>query len=596
MGDFRHQWRVFLIGLGFLSVSCSPFTSKKPPVVLIALESFSEQDFLCADSRRLETLPHLQEVCDEFIRFTHAYAPSSMTQANISSLFTGLDIPEHGVTNNGASGISARLQTLGEQALNLKMRTGFFSGGVPVLNKFGVSQGFEEFNEAFWGEDSRFFRPFAETTRRAIRWLDEEVKGRSFFLTLYAPDLLYKNRVTKDGLDNERPMGRLSEVQEIHETIDSLIFQLKKRGRWKNIHFVVLGLGGPVDSLNPFNPLSSQYLHVPLQIKLSQNVKSNLENLNTEMVSFARVGQWLHKLLSHKPSQGDLVFSPDREDRWITQKNSWLKWMQLSNQTTFGIRKRQYLFAQNHGLQVYDTFFDKNEFEPLAKEEARRLLVKFDIAAKMKSFFPQFCHKSFGVDCPDRRLDSQKLDQLSQLVTWNKRGEGSELDNDDFDQKIRSANRAQQEILLSWLAYEALSNKQWTTLFEVGKKTKRSAWTLLAQANLREPPRFDSGGCLKYFVEEKKDMASFYKHCQNPGLRKVVHGISMLKAKKRPLDGFWAQVDAIRNRRRALNLNLNMLFINDVKRPFDFAPSLSELYFFLPENADYLHLIEMNES
>ena len=102
---------------------------------------------------------------------------------------------------------------------------------------------------------------------------------------------------------------------------------------------------------------------------------------------------------------------------------------------------------------------------------------------------------------------------------------------------------------------------------------------LIAQANLRETPSFDLKNCLKYFVGDKKRVDDFYKSCQDTGLRRVVEGVEMLKNRKRPSEAFWSQLYRIKTRRQAMNLNLNMLFANDIRDPFGFEPSLSETLF-----------------
>ncbi len=596
MGGFRHQRAVLLLLVGLLVGSCSPFASKKPPIILILLESFSEQDYLCSDSRKTEDLFHLQEVCEEFIRYTHVYAPTTLTQPNISSLMTGLPLSKHKVHHNGAMGISNRLQTLAEEALQMEMRTGFFSGGVPLIKKFGVGQGFETFNEPFSSRDSRFFKNFSESVADSLKWIDEEVQKGSFFLTIYAPDLLYKNRATQDGLDNERPISRTSNILEVHETINDLIGGLKKRKRWRKSHFIVLGVSGPDHSLRPYNPLSGQYLHVPLQIKPSSESKTNLSDLTFEILSFSKLGGWLAKLIQHQPQNGDLIFSPEPADYFIPQQNTWSSWHKLSNWKTLGLRRKQYLFSFNPNLKVFDTFFDKKEYEPVLPEEGELLAEKFDVYKQMKSFFPKFCDSSFELDCPKKRLDKKTISQLSQLIRWHELAWAGEQPVNRFRERMGEAFRENQTVIINWLAYKALYERRWVDLFELGKKAKNPQWKLVAQLNLRESPSRAPKKCLKYFVGEKQDVREFYQDCQDSGLRRIVEGLSFLKNKKRPSENFWSQVNEIKSRRQAKRLNLTMLLVNDVEEPFNFAPTLSELYFFLPGNMEYLKLIDVDKS
>jgi hypothetical protein len=203
---FCMRWVLFSFSLGLMS--CSPFSSNNSSTVLILLESFSEQDYLCSEPQKIEEWSSLQEVCGEWIRMTHAYTASDLTQTNVSSLLSGLPASQHRVFHNGAQGLSRRFQTLAEKAINTKMRTGFFSGGLPLVNKFGVSQGYETFSQSLEGKRPRLFRTFEETVHRALRWLDEEVGGAPFFMTLYGPDLLFRNRSVTDDLGREQPLNR----------------------------------------------------------------------------------------------------------------------------------------------------------------------------------------------------------------------------------------------------------------------------------------------------------------------------------------------------------------------------------------------------
>jgi hypothetical protein len=597
MTIFQHQRAVLLLLTGVLMGACSPFTSQRSPIILILLESFSEQDYLCAGRRRTEDFNHLQSACDDFIRYTHAYAPTTLTQPNLASLLTGLPLSQHQVHHNGPQGISHRIQTLAEEALGVGMRTAFFSGGVPLAKKFGVGQGYEFFHEPFGGGKSQFFLPFDQLVEQAIQWLDRESQKEPFFLTLYAPDLLYENRTTVDGLDNERPMGRSSSVIEIHETINNLIGELKKRKRWQRLHFIVMGVSGPKTNLRSANPLSGRFMHVPLQIKPSSQVNTNLVGLTSELLSFAKLGGWIQRLILHQPRQGDLIFPPEPSEKFIPQQNTWEKWLGLRNWQTRGLRRKQYLFSFNPNLEVYDTFFDKNEYEPVLSSEGLLLAEKFNVFKQMSSFFADYCEiQNPSNDCPQRASKDFLIRQLALLYQWQEEVQPAEQPGNQFRDRLSVIRVGQQKLAMSWLAFRAVYEKRWTDLFELGKINQRSDWLLVAQLNLREVPRRKPQRCLSYFVGETRDVDEFYQHCENAGLRRVVEGLSLLKNKKRPSDSFWMQVNKIKTRRAALSLNLAMRFVNDLREPFDFAPSLSELYFFLPENSQYLQLIEVDKT
>lgn len=567
------------------------------------VESFSEKNFLCADRSSVEGLDHINRECENFVRFTHAFAPSDLTQPNIASILTGQPITSHKVHHNGANAISGQFQTLAESALNQGMRTGFFSGGVPLLPKFGMTQGYELFSGSYDGSKKALFRPFNQTVKRALRWVDEEVRGRSFLMTFYIPDLLYKEQVTHTREGQERPVDRDSQLIEIYESIDELISGLIKRKRWENAHFIVVGLNGQKKRLAPTNPVSATRLRVPLQMKIAGQVSSNIDEVKGELVSFSRLGEWVEKLIFHKPSQGALMFPLNHDAQLIAQESHWLKWQGLSDWVFFGLRKKRYLFTLSPSLRVFDSFDDFNEARPLEEGPARTLVDKFDIRKHFKNYFKKPClagRLHVGrienmVGCPKLKTHVESVDALRTLLQWSDIVWSSERPIDSMSALVSKAIEGAESSIIGWLAYHSLYRKKWDSLFELGKHSGNQALTLVAQTNLREPLLFEPKGCLSYFVSDRKDISGFYKKCQDTGLRKVVEGINLLNNKSKPSTSFWDQVYQIKARRLAQNINLKMNFVNDIDKPFDFSPGLAELYFFLPDNSSYQNLINLDE-
>jgi hypothetical protein len=594
-----------LFSLFSFCLACSPFISPKPPVLLILLESFSEKDFLCSDIELLEGLEQLSLECEKFFRFTHAYTPSSMTQPAIATLFTGEEIKVHDVVNNGPSAIAGPLQTLAEDALNLEMRTSLFSGGIPLLPKFGVRQGFEVYNDSFSQKKNSYFRDFSETLDRSMKWMDEEVGRRSFFITYYVPDLLYQNLMTVDNFGEERPVNRQAQLHEIYETLNQLIVDLKKRKRWDNSHIIILGLNGEIENLLPTNPLSSQIFHVALQIKLAKLTKTNIQSITDKVISFNKIGMMIRQLINHKPSQGHINFIENKEDDFIPQVSHWKKWLNLSNIVDLGLRKKQYLFAWTPKFSVYDSFGDKKETDILSKKISQNLIDQYDLKNQVQKYFENECYDASFLDegwlpskanCEKPFQNLSLIRDMTLIIKWTELLNSSDNPSDQLSHMVNKSMGESEPILLGWLAFQSLYLKNWTNLFELGKQTNNKSWQLISQTNLRENPNFEIKNCLKYFVDERLRIENFYKHCQDTELRKIVEGIHNLKNKIKPSAGFWDQVSDIKNQRRAKEINLKTYFLNDIKKPFEFQPSLAELYFFLPENSEFQKLIQIDEA
>jgi len=583
--------------------SCSPFSSKKPPLVLVLVESLEEGDYLCSEPLLFEGLEDLKQECGSFLRFTRVFAPSPLLQPQLASLMSGKELTEHGVLNNGVQAISADIETAAERAIQRKMRTAFYSGGVPLQPKFGITQGFEVFNDSFDSASGHFFRPFSDVVSQALRWLDSEVAGRSFFLTLYAPDMLSREVPDESSLENERPIDRSSRLRELYQNLDFFIAELKKRKRWEKTHFVFLGLGGSLNDLNPGNKLGSQLLQVPFQVKLARGVESNLLEIGENLITFPQIGSWIQSLIDHKPSQGKIQLRISDEELPIRQQSHFWPWLGLSHWPHLGLRYKQYLFTSFDKLEAYDSFADRNEVESLSQEETRRFVDSLQIQEVFSRTYRDQCHLSLlpseskTIGCSrDPQINSQLLNELKILYKWSLMLEKNERPAKNLQEWSVHKRNFQSAYLNGWMAAQALRQREWAILFELGQRAKKKSWILVSQMNFHESPNFKVSGCLSYFTDLNKSISDFYKNCQDSELRKVVEGLYQLRQKKKASESFWAQVSSLNQRRRAKIINLQMMFKNDIDKPFDFSPSLAELYFFLPENSRFLGFLDLEKS
>ncbi|MEM7647431.1 MAG: hypothetical protein AAF203_11015, partial [Pseudomonadota bacterium] len=418
------------------------------------------------------------------------------------------------------------------------------------MQKAGLSQGFEYFNDSFSQTKGDFFRPFIQSINRALRWVDQ-IESDDFFMTLYVPDLLHKKQVTRSDLGEEREVSRMGQLHELSESLNDLIGSLKKRQLWNKSHFVFLGLGGAGQIIKPVNPLGSDLFHVPLQIKLAQGVRSNLGEIKGELLSFAKVGTWIEKILIHKRGQGGLLFSPSSNDPFISHESHLAKWRGFSSTPKLALRKRQFLFTLSPEFRVYDSFIDQKELEPVNLEEQKKLGEKFDITSRFLSFFPNSClagSENLGTMSLCRPEISPSFSQESVIALLNfidLRNKGGHFESLSLGRD--SENKTMQA---GWLAYDSIIKKRWSELLRLGRLQKNENWEMVAQLNLGERVVAAKSGCSKFFFNQSLETGSFYRFCQDASLRKIIDGLARLRAKEKPSQNFWAEVSEIRRRRQ----------------------------------------------
>ncbi len=128
------------------------------------------------------------------VRFADVSAPTPLTAPSHASLLTGLYPDRHGVRDNGAARLPAEAQTLAEILAGHGWHTGAFVSAFPLDRRFGLDQGFAEYDDRLTGsaarEDgldrtgrdaaSRLFydeREASAVADAALPWLEEARRG-----------------------------------------------------------------------------------------------------------------------------------------------------------------------------------------------------------------------------------------------------------------------------------------------------------------------------------------------------------------------------------------------------------------------------------
>lgn len=105
-------------------------------------------DALRADRVSEKLTPAVAALARKGTRFGRAYTHAPLTLPAHASILTGLLPPAHGVRNNGFR-LDTAVVTLAEVLQDAGYRTGAFVGGSALDARFGLSQGFEEYDDRY---------------------------------------------------------------------------------------------------------------------------------------------------------------------------------------------------------------------------------------------------------------------------------------------------------------------------------------------------------------------------------------------------------------------------------------------------------------
>ena len=136
-------------------------------IVLISLDT-TRADHLSCYGYPKNTTPHIDALATHATRFEHVVSTAPMTLPAHSTMFTGMIPPAHGVHHNIGYQLAPSNTTMAE----LLREDGFHTAGIissfVLFKKFGISQGFDTYNETFSGARNTRFgleRRGDETTR-----------------------------------------------------------------------------------------------------------------------------------------------------------------------------------------------------------------------------------------------------------------------------------------------------------------------------------------------------------------------------------------------------------------------------------------------
>lgn len=170
---------------------------RKPNVLFITIDTL-RSDHCSSYGYHLKTTPNLDALAQEGVRIESAYAAMPTTGPSHSTMFTSLYPFSHGVIMNGHR-LEDKFQTLAEILKDEGYETGAVVSSFAVSQKFGLSQGFESYDDHFdlatssirrkqWAGSKlkgAFDRRANKTTEHALKWLMEKKNDRPFFLWIH---------------------------------------------------------------------------------------------------------------------------------------------------------------------------------------------------------------------------------------------------------------------------------------------------------------------------------------------------------------------------------------------------------------------------
>lgn len=174
-----------------------PIEDERVDVLLVTIDTLRADALGFAGNERVET-PNLDALAKAGRVFPNAHAHNVVTLPSHVNILTGLHPYEHGVRDNSGFVLAPEIPTLATMLDAQRYATGAFVGAYPLDRRFGLTRGFDVYDDEFpRGSDPAQFviaeRRGDEVVRRAASWWREHEGERRFlWVHLYDPHAAYE--------------------------------------------------------------------------------------------------------------------------------------------------------------------------------------------------------------------------------------------------------------------------------------------------------------------------------------------------------------------------------------------------------------------
>jgi len=244
-------------------------------LLLITIDTLRADHVGCNGSQHAPT-PHLDRIAAEGVNFTRARAQVPLTLPSHASILTGNTPPSHTVRDNGSYRLPDSQLTLAEVLSSKGYRSIAIVSSFVLDRRFGLSQGFEVYDDRVWSEVSEIENLESERTGgeafESFRsWLQLVEREQRFFVWVHLYDPHAPYRPPEPFLSRYAEDAYSGEVAYVDEIVGRMLQELSDSGRLDRTVVAVVGdhgegLGDHGESTHSLLIYNST-LHVPMMIR-----------------------------------------------------------------------------------------------------------------------------------------------------------------------------------------------------------------------------------------------------------------------------------------------------------------------------------------
>jgi arylsulfatase A-like enzyme/Tfp pilus assembly protein PilF len=235
----RSSVRPVVVGAGLLAAAVAAWFILRPAAYSIESQPDRNVLLITIDTLRADALgsyggravtPTLDALAAQGAQFDFAHAHAVVTLPSHTSILTGHLPYTHGVRDNSGYRVAMGTETLATRFKSAGFSTGAFIGAFPLLRRFGLAQGFDEYDDQIselQGDRTQTVpeRPAPEVVARATSWIDR-TPGR-FFAWVHVFDPHFPYAPPSPHRETYADQPYLGEVAAVDQALAPLVERLR---------------------------------------------------------------------------------------------------------------------------------------------------------------------------------------------------------------------------------------------------------------------------------------------------------------------------------------------------------------------------------
>jgi arylsulfatase A-like enzyme/Flp pilus assembly protein TadD len=184
----------FILLLGLFVFPVSAKEKSKLNFLLITVDTLRPDRLSCYSDAHCRT-PHIDQLAEKGVLFTKAFAHTPTTLPSHANILLGMTPAYHGVHDNSNFMVGEEFLSLAEHLKQNGYATGAFVGAFPVDSRFGLTQGFDVYDDNYGTKSSQEFsyveRRGEEVIGKALGWLRKQSSPWFLWVHCFDPHQRY---------------------------------------------------------------------------------------------------------------------------------------------------------------------------------------------------------------------------------------------------------------------------------------------------------------------------------------------------------------------------------------------------------------------